>query len=142
MNSTLAALAINMDITFLEHLNDEWENRINKWKNKWLATYKEELTSTHILYLAKNYILNHIDDNIQKEVFACSQILLLKVIDASQLHIKPGIITLFLKLSANNYDRLLIEKSIVKASKMSNSFILQAANNVKQFAAMLANRDD
>ena len=138
----MAALAINMDSSFFMHLNDEWTKRIHAWKKEWKASYKEEATLTNILYRAKTYFLNHMEDNVQKEVLACSQILLLKVIDTSQLHNKPGIISLFLKLSANNYDRLLIEKSIVKASKMSNSLILQASKNIKQFVAMLSNRDD
>lgn len=138
----MAALAINMDSSFFMHLNDEWKKIINAWKKEWKASYKEEPTSTNMLYQAKTYFLNNIESNLQKEVWACSQILLFKIIDTSQLHNKPGIIALFLKLSANKYDRLLIEKSIIKASKMSNSLILQASKNPKHFVAMLSNRDD
>jgi hypothetical protein len=139
---TMAALAINMDSSFFMNLNDEWTNRINAWKEEWRASYREEPTLTNILYQAKTHFLNNMENNVQKEVLACSQILLFNVIDTCQLHNKPGIIPLFLKLSANNYDRLLIKKSIVEASKMSNSLILQASKNIKHFVAMLSNRDD
>ena len=140
MNAVALALAINHDSTFFNYLDKEWKTRVDAWKKNWMLDFKEQPNHFNIIYMAKSYILSNLENNVRKEVLACSKILLLHVVSINELHDKPAMIQLFIKLSG--YDDSIVKKSLKKALKLSNRQIMEASTNVKQFVKMLANRDD